>query len=530
MKRSVVITSAAYVSSEIAAEVGNLPPALLPLHNRRVFELQVPQFAREQHDVYLSLPEGFALDDIDARKLDELGVRVVFVPGGLSLAESLLFVMTTSGLFTGSVRVLHGDTLMRDLPVDRDDMFIAGRTTAYYPWAEYDLDERGAAHFREGLWRPKESLVVAGYFAFGDAALLIRALATARGRFIAALNLYSAERPLAPEISEEWFDLGHLQTYFASRARYTTERSFNQLRAAEHVITKHSADARKIAAEAEWFERLPPALRRFTPPLLGSGPAERGGHQYQLELLRLIPLSDLFVFGQLPQLVWSSIFDACDDWLTSCRGYPAPPGQGARTQELYLPKTLQRLETFARTRGVDIEQDLAYGDRAVPGLRRIAELVAAAIPAPADADLCVIHGDFCFSNVLYDHRAGAVKVIDPRGGADLHGDPRYDVAKLHHSVIGLYDFLLAGRYWIEADGGRRYSIGFPVERAHQDVQHLFAERTFAGALRGAEPAVLAISTLLFLAMLPLHDDSPARQRAFIANALRLFVELEKVVR
>lgn len=530
MRRSVVITSAAYVSAEIAAEIGQLPPALLPLHNRRLFEHQVALFPPETHDVHLTLPDGYRLERIDEEKLAALGVEVVFVPTGLSLAESLLYVMTTAGLFHGSIRVLHGDTLVRQPPVDREDLFIAGRTTAYYPWAEYQVDAAGAASFKEGLWRPKESLVVAGYFAFSDAALLIRALATARGKFVPALNLYAEVRSLAPEISDEWYDFGHHQTYFASRARHTTERSFNQLSAGTHVIVKRSADSRKIAGEAEWFAQLPGALRRFTPQLLSAGPDGDGGHQYELELLRLMPLSDLLVFGQLPQLVWSSIFDACDDWLVNCRRFAAPAAQLGPSRELYLPKTARRLDEFARRRGFDLGRELMFGQRRVPGLARIAELAAAAIPALAAPDLCVIHGDFCFSNILYDHRAGAVKVIDPRGGVDLHGDPRYDVAKLHHSVIGLYDFLIAGRYWISGDDHARFAIEFPIEPAHEGVQHLFAERVFGGAWRGQDPAILAISVLLFLAMLPLHDDQPARQRAFIANALRLFVELEAVWR
>jgi hypothetical protein len=361
---------------------------------------------------------------------------------------------------------------------------------------------------------------------------LLRALATARGKFVPALNLYSSANNLVPEISGEWFDFGHHQTDFASRARHTTERSFNQLSAGDHVITKRSADTRKIAGEAAWFAELPGALRRFTPQLLSAGADDQGGHQYELELLRLMPLSDLFVFGQLPQLVWSSIFDACDDWLVHCRRFSAPAAQPEPTaplgasRELYLPKTLRRLEEFARNRGFDLERELSFGDRRVPGLLRIAELAQAAIPPLAAAELCVIHGDFCFSNILYDHRAGAVKVIDPRGGVDMYGDPRYDVAKLHHSVIGLYDFLVAGRYWIDADDASRFTVEFPVEPAHEDVQHLFAERAFGGSWRGTDPAILAASVLLFLAMLPLHDDAPARQRAFIANALRLFVELE----
>ena len=527
MRRSVIITSAAYVSSEIAAEIGTLPPAFLPLHSRRLFEHQVALFPRHDHDVYLTVPEGFALDRVDAEKLRELEVAVVRVPTGLSLAESLLYVLTTTGLFLGSVRVLHGDTLMRSLPVEREDLFIAGRTTSYYPWAEYQTDDAGVATFKEGLWRPKESLVVAGYFAFSDAALLIRALATARGSFIRALNLYSASRGLRPEVTGDWYDFGHLQTYFASRARYPTARSFNQLSAGEHVITKRSANADKLAAEADWFARLPGPLRRFTPQLLAAGrSADAGAGEYQLELLRLIPLGDLFVFGLLPQLVWSSIFDACDDWLIECRGYPAPAGHAAHARQLYLPKTLARLEDFARDTDFAIDRELVLGERRLPGLRRIAELAAEAIPAAGDAELCVIHGDFCFSNILYDHRGGAVKIIDPRGGIDLHGDPRYDVAKLHHSVIGLYDFLLAGRYWLDAPDARHFSIEFPVEAAHRDVQGLFAERLFSNTVRGSDPAVLAASVLLFLAMPPLHDESPTRQRAFLANALRLFVELD----
>lgn len=531
MRRSVIVTSAAYVSSEIAAEVGSLPPAFLPLHSRRLYEHQVALFPRADHDVYLTVPDGFALHRIDAEKLRDLGVTVVSVPTGLSLAESLLYVMTTTGVFSGSVRVLHGDTLMRGLPVERDDMFIAGRTTSYYPWAEYETDDGGVATFKDGLWRPKESLVVSGYFAFSDAALLIRSLATSRGHFIRALNHYSAVRGLRPEVTDDWFDFGHLQTYFASRARYPTARSFNQLRADHHVMTKRSADAQKIAGEAAWFARLPGPLKRFTPQLLSSARAADGGHEYALELLRLIPLNDLFVFGQLPQLVWSSVFDACDDWLTACRNYPAPAGQPVAGDELYLPKTLRRLDEYARKAGFAIDRELQLAGRTLPGLSRIAELAAAAIPTGDDTPLCIIHGDFCFSNILYDHRAGAVKLIDPRGGDDLYGDPRYDVAKLHHSVIGLYDFVLAGRYWLDAPDPRHFAIAFPLEPSHRDVQSLFAERAFSRAsVRGGDPSLLATSVLLFLSMLPLHDDSAVRQRAFIANALRLFVELEQVTR
>jgi hypothetical protein len=41
-----------------------------------------------------------------------------------------------------------------------------------------------------------------------------------------------------------------------------------------------------------------------------------------------------------------------------------------------------------------------------------------------------------------------------------------------------------------------------------------------------ESAAPAICTLLFLSMLPLHAEDPNRQDAFLANALRLFQQLD----
>ena len=65
----------------------------------------------------------------------------------------------------------------------------------------------------------------------------------------------------------------------------------------------------------------------------------------------------------------------------------------------------------------------------------------------------VVHGDFCLSNIFYDFRAENIKLIDPRGldtknNFTIYGDQRYDLAKLMHSIIGLYDHILANLYRI----------------------------------------------------------------------------------
>ena len=67
-----------------------------------------------------------------------------------------------------------------------------------------------------------------------------------------------------------------------------------------------------------------------------------------------------------------------------------------------------------------------------------------------------MHGDFCFSNILFDLGHQIVRVIDPRGRfgqKGIYSDPRYDMAKLRHSIGGLYDFIVADLFDVQEQEG-----------------------------------------------------------------------------
>ena len=62
-----------------------------------------------------------------------------------------------------------------------------------------------------------------------------------------------------------------------------------------------------------------------------------------------------------------------------------------------------------------------------------------------------MHGDFCFNNILYETYTSTLKLIDPRGlfntsNNSIYGDQKYDFAKLSHSAVHYYDYLIAGKY------------------------------------------------------------------------------------
>jgi len=108
MNRVFLISSAAYVEAELIAEFGRLPPAFLPLGNRRLFVHQHASLTAAGHRILLSIPEDFAPEPTDAALLAKLGIKVVRVPPGLTLGQSLVYVINITALAGHAFTVLHG--------------------------------------------------------------------------------------------------------------------------------------------------------------------------------------------------------------------------------------------------------------------------------------------------------------------------------------------------------------------------------------------------------------------------------------
>lgn len=68
-------------------------------------------------------------------------------------------------------------------------------------------------------------------------------------------------------------------------------------------------------------------------------------------------------------------------------------------------------------------------------------------------------------------------------------------------------------------------LAFNVTDSIKSTQEKFKNLTFAGYSLD-ELNIYPIMIHLFLSMLPLHSDNSERQKAMLANALRLYVELK----
>ena len=522
-----LITSAEYISQEFASEVGLLPPSMLPIANKRLYQLQFDLLKDYKGDKFLSLPKSFMLNAFDERELQKLAVKVLWVPSNISLAESILYCWNSTGKFYKELKILHGDTLFSDINLSTKDCISVHKNDGFYPRATISLD---TSIVGERLWASKDELVASGYFSFSQPATFIKNILDSNHNFESAVKTYTDKQKIEILTNGVWYDFGHLNSYFRSRAQMTTQRAFNQLHISKFSVEKYSDQHRKIEAESNWFCSIPSSIKSYTPnlinPTIYSSNNKRG---YSLEYLYLLTLSDLYVFSKLTIAEWKFIFSTLNLMLRKFSKIKKTFTEydKATAESLYLEKTLRRLNAFSGQQPSVIKERYyvaALGKKV--SLEEIAKHTANFIGNVNEERLCFIHGDLCFSNIFFDFRSHNLKLIDPRGidykdKPSVYGDQRYDVAKLYQSFVGGYDFIIAGRYRISLSADEGPSIEIYSDLPLSEMRELFIKEVIA-KFGYSEIEILAITIHLFISMLPLHYDSDEKQKGFVFNVYRLF--------
>ena len=113
------------------------------------------------------------------------------------------------------------------------------------------------------------------------------------------------------------------------------------------------------------------------------------------------------------------------------------------------------------------------------------------------------------------------KFIDPRGnfGIDtIYGDYRYDLAKLRHFYHGRYDEitndLFRSREFM-TDNTINIEVTFYKELDSSSFDEILKNKGMN------IDDIELIEGLLFISMIPLHDDYPQRQIAFFSQGIQM---------
>lgn len=518
----IIINSGAYVIPEFQVEIGKLPPCLLPVANRKLVEHQVEIINKYfDEDIYISLPDDYKLSHDEELLFIDLNVKVIKTNASFRLAEAILYLLNiTHSELDEPVRLLHGDTLLMEYPKDKLDCLGIGTTAYNYTWESESQNSKN-----------KSLEVWCGYFSFSDKMMLIKSLALARGNFVVAVRNYRDLKDLKSHYFEDWYDFGHINTYFQSRAKLTTERAFNSLEIKNNILRKTGSPARKIEAEALWLQDIPNQLKVYSPQLLSHGTLD-SNYFYNIEYLSIMPLNELFVHGKKPAKDWSFIFDKIFAFIYEAANTELNASNlrsiEADFKGLVIDKTYYRINQYSIDKNFELDNELLCNGIVSPSIREIVNACSLKI-LQLESLPGVIHGDLCLSNILFDSRSEQIKLIDPRGlnfsnDITFLGDQKYDLAKLAHSIIGLYDLIISDRFAYSEVTNYEFSLGFYLDNEVIEIQNILLDFEFKGVIiRDIVPLVI----LLFISMLPLHNDREDRQKAMLANAVRLYIEYMK---
>ncbi|WP_226704441.1 aminoglycoside phosphotransferase family protein [Microbulbifer elongatus] len=516
-----LIMSGSYILQELNAEFGRIPPSFLPLGNRRLFRHQL-NLVPKGEAAYISIPDDYSISDSDIKWLRDNKVSILRTDPALTLGEGLVSCLSLIDEPThSSCRLLFGDTLLEKLP-EGMDVIASAKTRDNYRWSKVNS---AGIYWESGEFDANG--VVCGYFCFSSPKTLLACLTKEKWDFISGVERYRKEVGLSEVEAKGWYDFGHINTYYQSKASFTTQRSFNELKITRSFIEKSSENVGKIKAEGNWFSSLPASMRLYTPLYLGGSECGSASYSYSLEYLYNISLSELFVFSEVPPFVWDRILDRCFEFLNDCLIYKSPPHSVSQDiNDLLFLKTRERVARFCSLKDLDPDKKWNFNGSVKSSINELMLASQQKIVLP-DRSPTLMHGDFCFSNILYDFRTDRIKVIDPRGmtlsgETTIYGDVRYDIAKLSHSILGMYDYIVAGYHTTHIDWNAG-EIEFEINgrEIQESIQNNFCNMVekFYGLSR---ECLFAMQIQLFLSMLPLHSDDPTRQAGLFANAFRLF--------
>jgi len=555
MTRLVLLPSALLAPIQLQAEFGAISSAMIPLNGRPAMSYIAEKYLAAGFEVLVAVDQGGEQIRDYLGTNPEAGIRAVGVEGTRSLGETVCRALDTLAALPDLLVINFADTVVGDPLPDHDAIFFA-REPNTWRWTTFEIGAGGSVQrIAERNHEKSEGPlpVFVGVFSIGDVAgfraELAGALATPDDSdvdpFYRALQAYfnrlaPDRRALLP--AAEWHDFGHLDTYYETKRKiFSAERFFNRVTVDDDrsILRKESDNTEKFLGEVRWYLSLPKALQDLSPRLFDYS-LDPAAPFVEMEFYGYPVLSDVYLHGCWDPGVWLEVFQRLNRVTARMSAVACGPEAGGdpvqAMRHMYEEKTRERLNEVIGAPHLArfVGRRVSVNGVPCPGVAAALELLPGLIADLRLYDMTrfsVIHGDLCLSNILYDPKNRIIRLIDPRGGFGpygIHGDFRYDLAKLSHSIAGDYDFLVNGLFRLEWTGDDSVVLAPRLRDVHHDIKRIWRSQLRLDPRTALQ--VSLIESLLFLSMVPLHQDRPASQEAFLARGLLTLAEVARSVR
>ncbi len=528
----IILPSAKLVPEELWT-LGKLPGIIYPINQKIVFDYLYDQYKDfnidviccEQAEKVKRRLDKYINDKVKIKTLDSLS----------DLGHTVYFALCD---VVGPIIINFADTIVMD------DISALVGTNAFYCHEDYMsetwtyFDEQGGRitniYDKRSLDSDKKKKLFVGVFSITDSGYFRQCLEDAfaheelsMSTFYFALRRYSEKYPMRTVTTENWFDIGHQDKYYNSKLEVRA-REFNHITVDKNrgILRKSSDDKDKFIGEIKWYLKLPRDIEYVSPRIFDYSTSYDDPY-VSMEYYSYHTLHELFLYGDLERQQWGDIFKrirfVCDDF----KRYTVKDENILPSlEEMYLTKTLKRLDKLKGDERFRcfFEKNITVNGNEYLCLDHVTRLLKKLIPAELyDVEnFTIIHGDLCFSNIMVDSNLAFIKLVDPRGKFgtyDLYGDRRYEMAKLFHSVDGKYDYIIKELFDAAFDADS-VSITYSINEKKNsfDLYKVFVD-TFCEEIGGDLKKIELIESLLFLSMIPMHNESFHQQLVMLATGL-----------
>ncbi len=384
-------------------------------------------------------------------------------------------------------------------------------------------------------YTPETNKVLIGIYYFTDPNVLKEMLSNRYEKVRGELQLssliekYNEKVPMKGIPIDSWYDTGTLKDYNQTLAKNIAGRSFNRFKLDEFgVLTKESSYL-KLKSEIEWYEKIRElGLGYMIPNYFGSHIKKQNGQEvvsYQLEYVNGSTLTEYFNYYKISQDNWKYIFQKLLTFANNLWKNKAPQEFEIEKhcRYIYVDKTLERISNWARKDILEKDYIVANGEKLI-GFNQIFKLITPLIENLIKNSrnyATIIHGDSCFSNIIFFPQTGTFKFIDPRGnfGIDtIYGDMRYDIAKFRHNYHGLYDYITLNLFRLKELSADDFEYSFFTDEILPPT--IFDEILTSCGWNINIDEIELIEGLLFISMISLHNDNPEAQILYYIMGLK----------
>ena len=250
-------------------------------------------------------------------------------------------------------------------------------------------------------------------------------------------------------------DIGVVGNFIQCITGNFDSRYFNSLQGDAYTLVKSSTNKKKIKAEYTYYHLLPDDMKMwYVLPFDYQEDEEKAS--YTMQRLHMTDLAIQWVHGSFDEAEFQQLMKLYFHFFAGRHEKNVSTDEYRKLADtLYLDKVEQRIhelktlpeyETMARFLSAGTEEGTV--DVIFEHYTTLKERVEAKVKYPCKS--VIGHGDPCFANVLYNRSTRTLKFIDPKGALtedELWTNPYYDLAKLSHSICGLYDFFNNGLYF-----------------------------------------------------------------------------------